>query len=84
MFKSRMEARLCALREVAAYDEELIRLLRDLRQAHPDAFAWLMGRLDQRVARIREERLAEVPPELSTLPEGKLEEANDEAETVEA
>lgn len=84
MFKSRIEARVHALRELAGNDDELPTLLRGLSEEHPRAFAWLMRRLDERAEAIREERLAAVPPELSTLPEGKLEEANDEAETVEA
>jgi len=84
MFKSRIEARVHALRELAGSDDELPTLLRGLQKEYPQAFAWLMRRLDERAEAIREERLAVVPPELSTLPEGKLEEANDEAETVEA
>ncbi len=72
MFKNRMEARLYALREIVAYDERIIPLLRDMKKEHPRAFAWLMDRLDGKVSEVREERLAEVPPALAELPEGEL------------
>jgi len=73
LFKTRMHARLYALRRIVGNDSQVIPLLRDMQKEYPRAFAWLMNRLDAKVSAIREERLAEVPPPLTELPEGKLE-----------